>query len=75
MANIFELYSKQRDLNKLQNIKDTFQKIQEDEKEEFKKSTPAKLFKLLEIHQDINTPKENKKKSNHDEKYIDQINF
>ena len=43
--------------------------------EEFKKSTPAKLFKLLEINQDINTPKENKKKSNHDEKYIDQINF
>ena len=43
--------------------------------EEFKKSTPAKLFKLLEIHQDINTPKETKKKSNHDEKYIDQINF
>lgn len=43
--------------------------------EEFKKSTPAKLFKLLEIHQDINTPKENKKKNNHDEKYIDQINF
>ena len=33
MPNIFELCSKQRDLNKLQNIKDTFQKIQEDEKE------------------------------------------
>lgn len=37
MANIFDLCSNQRDLNKLQDIKDTFQKIQEDEKEEMKK--------------------------------------
>ena len=44
--------------------------------EEFKKSTPAKLFKLLEIHQDINNPKEEKKKKkNKEEKYIDQINI
>ena len=44
--------------------------------EELKKSTPAKLFKLLEIHQDINNPKEeNKKKNDKEEKFIDQINF
>lgn len=40
------------------------------------KSTPAKLFKLLSIHQEINTPKEEKnKKSNSEGKYIDQIDF
>lgn len=45
--------------------------------EEFKKSTPSKLFRLLEIHQEVNNPKEDKKKksSNSEEKYIDQINF
>ena len=44
--------------------------------EEFKKRTPAKLFKLLEIHQDINNPKEeNKKKNDKEEKFIDQISF
>ena len=44
--------------------------------EEFKKSTPAKLFKLLEIHQDINNPKEEKKsKNDQEEKFIDQINL
>ena len=37
MANIFDLCSNQKDFDKLQNIKDTFQKIQEDEKEEMKK--------------------------------------
>ena len=37
MANIFELCSNQKDFNKLQDIKDNLQKIQEDEKEEMKK--------------------------------------
>ena len=44
MANIFELCSNQKDFDKLQNIKDTFQKIQEDEKEEFKKSIIEKYI-------------------------------
>lgn len=44
---------------------------------EFKKSTPAKLFKLLSIHQEINNPKEDKNSVSKqtEEKYIDQINF
>lgn len=33
MANIFDLCSNQKDFNKLQDIKDSLQKIQEDEKE------------------------------------------
>ena len=37
MANIFELCSNQKDFDKLQDIKDNLQKIQEDEKEEMKK--------------------------------------
>lgn len=44
MANIFDLCSNQKDFDKLQNIKDTFQKIQEDEKEEFKKSIIEKYI-------------------------------
>jgi hypothetical protein len=43
---------------------------------EFRTSTPAKLFKLLSIHQEINSPKEEQKSSSKvEEKYIDQISF
>ena len=44
---------------------------------EFRTSTPAKLFKLLSIHQEINNPKEEKNSASKqvEEKYIDQINF
>lgn len=46
MPNIFELCSNQKDFDKLQNIKDTFQKIQEDEKEKTKKRIIEKYLKL-----------------------------
>ena len=45
MPNIFELCSNQKDFDKLQNIKDTFQKIQEDENEETKKRIIEKYLK------------------------------
>ena len=45
MPNIFELCSNQRDFNKLQNIKDDFQKIKEKEEEETKKKIIEKYLK------------------------------
>jgi len=42
--------------------------------EEFLKSTPRKLFKLADIHNELNAPKEEKKEEV-ESKYIDQIIF
>lgn len=42
--------------------------------EEFLKSTPKKLFKLADIHTEMNSPKEEKEEKN-EEKFIDQILF
>lgn len=39
--------------------------------EEFLKSTPKKLFKLADIHLELNSPKEEKKKE--EAKYIDDL--
>lgn len=40
------------------------------------KSTPRKLFKLAEIHNQVNTPTDEKeKKEKSSEVYIDQISF
>ena len=38
--------------------------------EEFLKSTPKKLFKLADIHLELNSPKEEKKE---EAKYIDDL--
>lgn len=44
--------------------------------EEFLRSTPKKLFKLAEIHNQVNTPSDEKeKKKQPQEVYIDQIIF
>lgn len=44
--------------------------------EEFMRSTPKKLFKLAEIHNQVNTPSdENEKDDKPKEVYIDQIIF
>ncbi|MCI9069416.1 MAG: hypothetical protein HFJ13_07915 [Clostridium sp.] len=43
--------------------------------EEFFKSTPKKLFKLADIHLELNSPHEVEKKDGKEEKYIDNINF
>lgn len=41
--------------------------------EEFLKSTPKKLFKLADIHLELNSPKEEKKENKQEDKYIDNI--
>lgn len=44
--------------------------------EEFLRSTPRKLFKLAEIHNQVNTPSDEKSKNEKpQEVYIDQIIF
>ena len=44
--------------------------------EEFFRSTPKKLFKLAEIHNQVNTPSDEKEtKEQQKEVYIDQIIF
>lgn len=45
--------------------------------EEFLKSTPRKLFKLADIHLELNSPQDNKEdeieKKKHEEVYIDNL--
>lgn len=41
--------------------------------EEFLKSTPKKLFKLADIHLELNSPKDEEKNKKEEAKYIDNL--